>query len=262
MEKLDYFKKQSESEKLFSDLEWNIPEQKTGIVSLIGGNSENFSTIIRSAEKLSNTYPLKTVNIILPDSLKSKLPPLPGLVFVPSTDSGSIAKSTVLKEYINSSDFTLFLGDLSKNSETSIAISDAIKENSSSILLTRDTIDLIAPELPSIIEKDHLFFVASLAQVQKIFRAVYYPKIILLSMPLIPVVEALHKFTLSYPCTILTLHQDQILVANSGKVIATPIKNTTYTPISLWSGELASKIAANNIFSKGQPLEATVFSIS
>ena len=261
MEKLDYFTKQSGT-KLFQDLEWNIPEQKTGIVSIIGGNSENFATVIHSAEKLSSTYPLKTINLLLPESLKSKLPPLPDLIFLPATDSGSIKKSDVLNDYVDSSDFALFLGDLSKNSETSIAISGALKETSTPALITRDTIDLILPEMPDIIERGHLFIVGSLAQMQKLFRAVYYPKVLLLSMPLIPVVEALHKFTLSYPCTILTFHQEQIIVANHGKVVAVPLKNTGYSPISLWNGELASKIAANNVFSAGQPLEATVFSIS
>lgn len=261
MEKLDYFQKITDK-KPFSDLEWNIPEQKSGTISLIGGNSESFSSLIHSAERLSSSYPLKNINILLPESLKLKLPSLPGLVFLPSTDSGSIAKSTILDDYINASDFAVFLGDLSKNSETSVAISDAIKHTLTPVLITRDSIDLILPEIPSIIERDHLFFVGSLAQIQKLFRAAYYPKVILLSMPLIPVVESLHKFTLSYHCTILTFHQGQIIVAHSGKVLSIPIENTPYTPISLWSGELASKIAANNIFSKGQPLEATVFSIS
>ncbi len=261
MEKLDYFTKQTDT-KLFQDLEWNVPEQKTGVISIIGGNSENFSTIIHSAEKLTSTYPLKTVNLLLPESLKSKLPPLPGLIFLPATDSGSIAKSSVLNDYIGSSDFALFLGDFSKNSETSIAISDALKNTSAPALITRDTIDLILPEMPDLIERDHLFIMGSLAQMQKLFRAVYYPKVLLLSMPLIPVVEALHKFTLSYHCTILTLHAEQIIVAHHGKVISVPLQDTSYSPISIWNGELASKIAANNLFSKGQPLEATIFSIS
>ena len=44
----DYWQKQTKP--LFTDLIWNIPEQKTGRVNVIGGNLQNFSTVIRTAE--------------------------------------------------------------------------------------------------------------------------------------------------------------------------------------------------------------------
>ena len=100
-----------------------------------------------------------------------------------------------------------------------------------------------------------------MAQLQKIFRAVYYPKVLMLSSPLAQVVETLHKFTLTYPATILTFHEGQILVASDGKIISTPIETTNYTPISLWSGELASRVLAMNLFTPGQPLAATAAAI-
>ena len=259
MDRLDYFKKITDKKSL-SDIEWNLPEQKTGTLTLVGGNRENFSFLIHSAEKLESTK-VKTINILLPDILKNKLPPLPHLTFLPSTDSGSIAKSEVLNDYFNSSDFVAILGDLSKNSETAIAIANAIKNTKTKVLLTRDTIDLILPEMPSLIERENLLFVGSAAQIQKLFRAVYYPKVLLLSMPLLPVVEALHKFTLSYPATILTIHQEQILIAKDGKILDIPLEKTNYTPISLVNSDLAAKIAANNLLINTAPLEATALSV-
>jgi hypothetical protein len=259
MDKLDYFKKITDK-KSFSDIEWNIPEQKTGTLTLVGGNRDNFSFLIRSAENLENTK-IKTLKILLPDALQNKLPPLPNLSFLPSTSSGSIAKSKILDDYFNSSDFVAILGDLSKNSETAIAIANAIKNTKTAVLLTRDAIDLTLPEMPNLIERENLFFVGSAAQIQKLFRAVYYPKVLLLSMPLIPVVEALHKFTLSYPATILTFHQEQILIAKDGKIFSIPLEKTDYTPISLVNSDLATKIAANNLLLKNTPLEATALSV-
>lgn len=260
MQKLDYWNKITDK-KPFSDLEWNIPEQKSGRVSLIGGNSGSFATVAKTAGFITDMFPVKDLNILLPDSLRGKIPPIPGVNLLPSTDSGSFAKSPLLNEYIASSDFSIFIGDLSKNSATSIAISDAIKNSDKPVLLTRDSIDLIGPEMVNIIERDSLFIVGSMAQLQKLFRSVYYPKMILLSQPLLPVVETLHKFTLSYPVTILTFHQDQIIVANGGKIITMPIESTTYNPLSLWNGELAAKIALNNLYTPGKPLEATTFAI-
>lgn len=260
MEKYDYWKKQVKKSD-YSDLEWNIPEQKAGIINLIGGNSAGFSAVVHNAEFLSTKFPVKKLNIILPDSLKSKLPPSPDVFFMPSTDSGSFAKSPLLNSYMNDADTNIFIGDFSKNSATAIAISEALKLSNKPAMLTRDSIDLVLPEMPNLIEKENLFLVGSLAQIQKLFRAVYYPKVLLLSMPLIQVVEALHKFTLSYPTTILTFHQDQIIIAFSGKIITIPLDTTIYSPISLWSGQLACKIAVNNLYSPSKNLEATAFSV-
>ena len=143
----------------------------------------------------------------------------------------------------------------------SVAIANAIKETEGPVLLARDSTDILLSEMNDIIEKDNLFIIASMAQLQKLFRAVYYPKVLLLSMPLMPVVEALHKFTLSYSLTILTFHEGQIIVAQNGKVISTPIEDTNYTPLSLWMGTLAMKIAAMNLYNPGKALEATFAAI-
>lgn len=261
MEKYDYWQKNQDL-KLFKDLSWNIPEQKTGTFNIIGGNSNSFSSVIRSTEYLLKTFPIKKLNLLLPESLRSKVPPLPEITFLSATESGSFDKSHLLNEFVASADSSIFIGDFSKNSATCIAISDAIKNNEKPVLLTRDSIDLVLPELPNLIERDNLFLVGSLAQIQKVFRAVYYPKVLLLSMPILPIIEALHKFTLSYSTTILTYANDQIIIASSGQVVTTPLAKTSFSPITLWSGNLAVNIAANNYFSTGKPLEATTFSIN
>lgn len=245
------------SKNLYDDILWSIPEQKTGVVQLIGGNSSNFSSVVRIAEDL-NRFPLKSVRILLPDALRGKLPPLPDINFAPSTTSGSFAKSEELSAAAAGADLTFFLGDLSKNSATAIAITEALKNSTKPAVITRDTVDLIAPEMPALIEKPGLIFIASMAQLQKLLRAVYYPKMLLLSMPLLPALEILHKFTLSYPCTILTFHGGNIIVAHNGKTETLPISKTNYTPLSLWSGTLAGKVAALNTWNPEKPYESTL----
>lgn len=259
-----YWRKQSKP--LFDDLIWNIPEQKTGEITVIGGNSQNFSAIIRISEFLNSNFPIKNVNTLLPDSLRSQLPPLGNILFAPTTDSGSFAKSRELNQYISTAEFTLLAGDLSKNSATAIALTDAIMQSSNQeivrpLLITRDSIDLLAPTAAQILNHPQLFIVGSMVQLQKIFRAVYYPKMIMLSQPLIPVIETLHKFTLTYPTTILTFHQDNILVATHGDVTSTHIVDTEYSPISLWSGQLAARITALNLYNPHKTLEATTAAI-
>lgn len=265
---LSYWQKQTMP--LFPDLAWNIPEQKTGQINVIGGNGQNFHSVIRLAEFLNQNFPLREVSVYLPDILRGQLPLLPNIIFAPSTSSGSFAKSSDLRACLKTGDFTLLAGDFSKNSATAIALSDAIASHLESsddpstlkpLLLTRDSIDLLAESSDKLLTHPSLFLVASMAQLQKVFRAIYYPRMIMLSQPLVPVIETLHKFTLSYPATILTFHQDQIIVANSGNITTTPIANTPYTPLSLWSGQLAAKIAALNLYNPNQSLQATTAAI-
>ena len=261
MEPPNYWQKQ-DKKPLFPDLEWNLPEQKTYSVNLIGGNVSSFASIIRTAEFLTQHYPIKTLNLILPDALKAKLPPLPNTVFLPSTNSGSFDSTPELAQLVDAANFSLFLGDFSKNATTTIAIANAIRNSTKPLILARDTIDLVLPEAGTIIERQQLFIIASMLQLQKLFRNIYYPKMIMLSMPLLPAVEALHKFTLSYSTTLTTFHESQIIVANHGKITTTPIDKTPYSPLSLWNGELASKIAIMNLFNPNSPLEATTSAIN
>lgn len=260
-----YWQKQTISP-LFPDLEWNTPEQKTGSLALIGGNSQNFSTIIKTAEFATNRLPLKSVHMLLPDALQGKLPPLADLTFAPSTDSGSFAPSSIITSTIDSVDFAILLGDLSRNSATAVAFAntfnDLIKQPTPTpLLLTRDAVDLLAPEANNLVLHPRLTLLASLAQLQKFFRALFYPKMLLLSMPLLPVIETLHKFTLSYPLTLATLHEANIIVAHQGQITTTLLSNTSYSPISLWSGQLAAKIAAHQLWNPKHPLEATTFAL-
>ena len=85
---MEYFEKVEEN--IAKDLLWNIPERKQGVVNVIGGNSQNFRTPVRVAEYLTEKYPIETVNLILPDALKSKLPPMPNFKFLESTETGSL----------------------------------------------------------------------------------------------------------------------------------------------------------------------------
>ncbi len=256
---LSYWQKQTKP--LFPDLAWTIPEQKTSTITVIGGNAQSFVNVARTAEIFTKDFPIKRVLTLLPDVLKHKLPYVENILFTPSTNSGSFAKSALLNEYFDNSDFNFIAGDTSRNAETAIALIDAAKSSTKPLTITRDAVDLMATGIEPILEQPHLYIVASMLQLQKIFRAVYYPRMILLSQPLIPVLETLHKFTLTYPVTLTTFHQDNIIVAKDGKISTTHIADTNYTPLALWSGSLAAKITALNLFNPNRPYEATTAAI-
>ena len=257
---MDYLEKIEENPA--KDLLWNIPEQKQGEINVVGGNLQNFLVPVKIAEFLNTKYPLKNVRLLLPDALKNKLPPLDNLIFLASTDSGSLADEEELKKSFSLVDSNLLIGDFSKNSITMKAVANACQSSDKPILITRDTIDLITEgQMDRILMNENLILMGSMAQMQKIFRSVYYPKMLLLSQSLVQVAEALHKFTLSYPVSLVTLHNEQILIAKNGTVKMVPIEKSGYLPITLWNGELAAKIVALNLYNPNNFLNATLVAI-
>ena len=105
---------------------------------------------------------------------------------------------------------------------------------------------------------ENIIIFASVAQLQKLLRAVYYPKMLLMSQSLVQVAEVLHKFTLSYPVHVITLHNEQILVAGNGIVKAVPLAKSDYSPLMIWGGEMAAKMVGMNLYNPGKTIEAIV----
>lgn len=257
---MEYLHKYTENP--YPDLLWNIPERKQGLVNILGGNSQNFRTPVKVTEYLANNFPIETVNLVLPDSLKSSLPPLPNLLFLSSTDSGSFSNADELKDTLNSADFNLIIGDLSKNNITKEAIRSACCLSEKPTIITRDAVDLITESVSEqFLMNDNIILFASLIQFQKLFKAVYYPKILTLSQSFVQITEAFHKFTLSYPVSIITLSNDQIVIAKNGNIHAIPLEKTTYSPLTLWLGESAAKILAFNLFNPNNFEKATTASL-
>lgn len=254
---MEYLRKIDENSS--ADLLWNVPEQKQGALNVVGGNLQNFRIPIKIAEFLNTNYPIRTLNVILPDVLKNKLPPLDNLMFLSSTDSGSFADGDEIAKALNAADYNLLIGDFSKNSITAKAVASACRSSEKPLLITRDAVDLITEEqAEQMLMNDQVIVMASMAQMQKLLRVIYYPKMLLLSQSLIQVVEVLHKFTLSYPVGVITLQADQVLIAKNGSVNAVPLDKTGYSPILFWGGEAAAKIATLNLYNPKNFLNATV----
>lgn len=284
-----YWQKQTAKDPRYPDVRWNLPERATGSLSIVGGSSHGFQAVVRAGEFAGANLPLAHIRLVLPSSLEkvlantgvagsatggknavssrsttsnknvasSKL--TPQLLFAPATPAGTLAKSSTLTQ--QNADAVLLIGDLSKNAETAEAMSALCRAYAGPLVIARDSLDLLTTNASSLVMRPHTTLVASLAQLQKLFRAIYYPKMLLLTAPLMSVVEALHKFTLSYPVTLLTLHEGQILTAAGGEVVSTPLGDTDYSPLGLWNGELATRVAAYQIFCPRQELAATTAAI-
>ena len=155
MQAADYWKKLDHI--VDDSILWNIPEQKTGRIAVIGGNLENCMVEIKNTEFL-NSLPIKSANLLLPSALQGKLPAFASVYFADSTSSGSFAKSSTLENFALDSDLVFFSGDFSKNSITEIAIIDTLRKlhENQLIVVTRDAVDLISADIQGILERKNL----------------------------------------------------------------------------------------------------------
>lgn len=258
---MDFFEK-IEVLRADNNLLWNIPERKQGAVNVIGGNGQRFRDEVKVGEYLSTHYPVEMVRLVLPNSLQGKLPELPNIEFLPATAAGSFDESQQLINIFGKADYNLVLGDLSRNNVTGQAIASALKSTEKMTLITRDGVDLLAENMPDrVLMNENIAIMGSVIQLQKLLRAVYYPKMLLASQSLVQVAEVLHKFTLSYPIGVITLHNGQVLVARDGAVTAMELAKSGYSPLMFWSGELAAKVVAMNLYNPGKFVEATICAI-
>jgi len=257
-----YWKKQSPGTPLYPDIEWSKPEQKNlaGKLGIIGGNKLGFAGVAEGYG-IASSQGVGQIRVLLPDVLRKTIPSaITDAVFGPTNMSGSLTKDAIAE--MNAvgewADGVLLIGDAGRSSETAIAYEQFISHYQGPLTVTRDAIDLVKNSSQLLVERPQTLLVISFAQLQKLFQAVYYPKVLTFSMQLTNLVEAVHKFTISYPVTIAVLHKEQLVIAHQGDVVSMPWGN----PMSIWRGSVAAKAASYWLWSRTKPLEAIATSIS
>lgn len=261
MHQFPYWQQQTPEKPLFPETEWNRPEQRAhaGKLGIVGGNKLGF-VAVGDAYTTATNAGVGKIRALLPDILKKAVPPMiTDITFAASNPSGSLSKDASADLYALGAwaDMVLMIGDAGRNSETAILYEDFIRDHAGPLVITRDAIDLLLNTPESMVERDDTMLVVSFAQLQKLFTRVYYPKILTFSMQLQQLVEALHKFSITYPVTIVTLHKNHIVIASGGQVTTTP----WHDPMSLWKGYVTTHAAAYWLWNPKKPLEAATTSL-
>lgn len=261
METHSYWERQLPGKPLFPDVEWNKPEQRSqaGKLGIIGGNKLGFLAV-GDAYGVATDASVGQVRVLLPDILKRAVPTtITDVIYGASNPSGGLAKDAAAEMGALGSwaDGILLIGDAGRNSETAILYEDFIRSYSGQLTITRDAVDLLLNAPEALVERDDTLLVVSFAQLQKLFSKVYYPKILTFSMQLQQLVEALHKFTITYPVTIMTFHQEQLVIAAAGQVTTTPWD----APLAIWKGTVATYAAAYWLWNPKKPLQAATASL-
>ena len=251
-----YWQKQTASKPLFPDIEWSKPERRdqAGHLGIIGGNKLGFAGV---AEAYSGalTSGVGQVRVLLPDVLRKTIPSqITDTVFAATNPSGSLATDALpeMRALGAWAGGVLLVGDAGRNSETAIAYERFIGEYDGQLTLTRDAIDLIKANPQLIVNRPNTLYVASFAQTQKLFQGVYYPKMLTFSMQLSQFVDALHKFTITYPLTIASLHKEHLVITHGGQVVT----QEWDSPMRIWRGETATRMASYCLWNPSKPLEA------
>lgn len=261
MDTHSYWHKQTPGKPLFPDIDWSKPEQRaqSGRLGIIGGNKLGFAGV-GEGYGIAVVAGVGEVRVLLPDVLRKAIPAsITDAVFGATNPSGGLARDalTEMKTMGQWATGILLIGDAGRNSETAIVYEDFIQTYTGQLTLTRDAIDLVKHSSQIIIERPNTLLVLSFAQLQKLFQIVYYPKVLTFSMQLTSLIEALHKFTITYPVAITVLFKDQLIVASSGEVTSTPWEN----PMAIWRGSVAAKAAVYWLWTPNKTLESVTSSL-
>jgi NAD(P)H-hydrate repair Nnr-like enzyme with NAD(P)H-hydrate dehydratase domain len=253
---MDYWQKQDPDAPLFPDIEWSKPEQRSqaGKLLIVGGSTHGFTAVVKSYS-VAVEAGVGSVKVAVPDGLKRNLPADFGDgVFLPTNPSGALSKNgeAGLIAAGQWADGILLVGDSGQNSETAILYDKLLDATDAWATITRDAVELLYTSAEKLANRPHTNLVMNFPQVQKLFSKVYYPKILTFSMQFMSFVEAVRKFTITYPVTLTVLFGGKIIVAHGGQVVSQDFSDQT----SLINGTLAAKAAAYLLWSPQKPLQA------
>lgn len=240
---------------LFSEVDLDAPEQRrfAGKILIIGGNRGQFFAVA-SALETAKKMGAGEVRALMPDSLRNQVPSTPELYFAPAEASGAFGKASLEAIYRQAewADAVILIGDCGKNAETSMAFAEFLNKSDKPVFITRDAIETVMPGATDwgLREAETGLFL-TMPQLQKFLRAIYYPKVVTLTMPTNQLIETLHKFTLSYQMSVTTFHNGLIIAAQDGEVISQALTDTDYTPISLWGGQLLTRAVVARVWNSG-----------
>lgn len=251
----DYWCKQQPGKPLFENVLWSRPERRdqSGRLAIVGGNIRGFWAVA-SAYQLARRLGVGETRAIMPDVLRAKLPlpvkaQIDDLVWAPSNPSGGLAAGAekILQTAAGWSGNLLFVGDNGGNAETAQLLERFVTDDNyaeARLTLARDSVDLIIYGAETVLNRQNCNLIVSLAQLQKLARAVYYPRMITFSQGVRQLAETLHKFTVTYPATMTVFHDGNLLVAANGQVVSQEFDQ----PMRVWNGEVASRAAVWSVW--------------
>lgn len=255
-----FWLKQTKDKPLYPDLIWSRPESKlqAGKLLIAGGNIHSFNSV-NIAFQESIKAGIGSTAVLLPDVLQKTLSKFfTEAEYCISTPSGSMS-SKALSALIDLSlwaDGVLLAGDFGKNSETAILIETFVNKFSGFICLSNDSVDYFLIDPSQILQRDNTLLVLNYSQLTKLATAAKFSLAFTSTLELNQIVERLHDFTIDKSVNILVYKDNNIYVANKGKVSSTYLAEDNISQT-----KLASHASVWSIQNPGKIFEATSSSV-
>lgn len=258
----DYWQKQGK-EALFPELEWNKPERRdqAGRILIVGGHLHALNAAAKAYEIVNKTG-IGEAKIVLPSSTKRLVgATLPDALFLPSTPSGelSLDGESELFSFVHWADMLLLPGDLGRNSQTTQLLEKTLINLTTPAIITKDALDALSNRADLLLNREQTTLIASFAELQKLVKLSGFETALTYDLDLTQIVELLHSFTQKHKASLVTFHQNQLVVAFRGNVSTTatkPVNENTYA----WRTEVASLAACYLTWNPYKPFEALTFS--
>ncbi len=226
-----YWQKQTPDNPLYPDMEWERPERRdqAGTLLVIGGSSHSFHAVAE-AYSLAVEHGIGEARIIVPEPLRKLTKHIPNMVYGPATPAGSFSARAIEPMIFAAAacDGALLIGDLDRNSETTIAISHFIRTYNGPLTITRDAFDNNKQESKFMSTRPNTLLVLAPGQLQVYAREVGSEHAFTSSMDLLVFIERLHQFTSKNPeATIITRHAELLVLSKNGQIITTAYPEVT-----------------------------------
>lgn len=250
---MEYWLKQIDKP-LYEDLLWSRPQNKrtAGKLLIIGGHEQAFATPV-GAFTLALQAGAGSVKTLLPSTVQKIVGNhLEDVYFVPSTKSGSLAKSALaeLLDYASWADGVLLAGDFGRNSETAIVLELFVQKYPGQITISGDGVDYFYARPAELLQRDKTTIVASTTQLQKLLVRHGSMRPVYSGMQLQQLVEVLHKLSLEMSSHFISHYQDVVTVAVNGHVSTTALASDD------WQIQAASRAAVWWLQNPSKPFEA------
>lgn len=257
----DFWMRQASGKPLFPDILWSRPEtrQASGKLLIIGGNAHGFSAV-GEAYNQADKSGAGSIRILLPECLRKSIGmTLEHAEYADCTPSGSFSQKA-LGEFLAQaawSDAVLLVGDIGKNSETSILLDKFVEKYTGPLVIARDAVDYFYSNSSKLAARPHTTLVVNLSQLQKLGSALKFETPFLLGMGMVLLAQALSDFTKQHKITVVTKELDNLVVAHNGRVSSTK----TSSPDDYWRAVTSAKASVFWMQNSSKPFESITSSL-
>lgn len=223
---------------LYPEVFWNRPTNigRAGRLLIIGGHQHGFNGV-QNAYKIAHAAGIGSVQAAMPDSLRKIVGITEFGIFLPSTKSGSIARSALSEILSYALDFDIILigPNLTANAETAVLVESLVSQLNIPIVITEETIMALGHRPDLIISNSNLLVTCGMSGVLNIVNRLKIPIKIKPNGGLIAKIELASRLADNSRCHFFIGDQD-IIVASQNKI--------SFTPVDRQHKEMISTIAA------------------